>query len=78
MFEKDGEDQSDRKKGKCRSVRFYKLKEERKSLNTIKIRRDNWIGDILRRNCLLKHLIEGRVGNIEEMRAKRQRREEEE
>jgi hypothetical protein len=54
------------------------LKEERNSLYTIKGRRDNRIGAILRRNCLLKHLTEGEMGNIEEMCAKQQRREEEE
>jgi hypothetical protein len=33
------------------------VKEERNILNTIK-RRANWIGHILHRNCLLKHVIE--------------------
>jgi len=28
---------------------------------TIKRRRANWIGHILRRNCLLKHVIEGKI-----------------
>jgi tRNA pseudouridine-54 N-methylase len=31
-----------------------------------KIRKANWIGHILRRNCLLKHVIEGKIErNIE-------------
>jgi hypothetical protein len=35
-------------------------------LQTIKRRKANWIGHILRRNCLLKHVIEGkREGRIE-------------
>ena len=31
-------------------------------LYTIKQMRANWIGRILRRNCLLKHVIEGKMG----------------
>jgi hypothetical protein len=34
-------------------------------LHTIKRRKANWIGHILCRNCLLKHVTEGK---IEEMR----------
>jgi hypothetical protein len=36
-------------------------KEERNILHTVKRRRDNWIGHILRRNCVLKHVIEGKI-----------------
>jgi hypothetical protein len=38
---------------------LYRVKEERNSLHTIKRRKAKWIGHILRRNCLLKHVIEG-------------------
>jgi hypothetical protein len=31
----------------------------RNILRTIKRKKANWIGNILRRNCLLKHVIEG-------------------
>jgi hypothetical protein len=31
---------------------------------TIKRRKANWIGHILRRNCLLKHVIEGKLEGI--------------
>jgi hypothetical protein len=50
-MEKDG-DQLDRsmKNG---------VKEERNLLYVIKRRKDKWSGQILLRNCLLKHLIEG-------------------
>jgi hypothetical protein len=41
------------------------VKEERNILHTIKRRNANWIGHILRRNCLLKHVTEG---NTEGMR----------
>jgi len=30
-------------------------------LQTIKRRKANWIGHILLRNCLLKHVIEGKI-----------------
>ena len=34
----------------------------------MKRRKANWIGHILRRNCLLKHVVEGKIeGRIEVM-----------
>ena len=40
--------------------------EERNIQQTIKRRKANWIGHILRRNCLLKHGIKGKIeGRIE-------------
>jgi hypothetical protein len=36
--------------------------EERNIPYTIKRRKTNWIGHILRMNCLLKHVIEGKIG----------------
>jgi hypothetical protein len=45
---------------------LHRVKEERNILHTIKRRKANWIGHILRRNCLLKHVIEGKLeGRIE-------------
>jgi hypothetical protein len=45
---------------------LHRVKEERNILHTIKKRKANWIGHILRRNCLLKHVIEGKLeGRIE-------------
>ena len=42
--------------------------EERNILQTIQRRKANWIGNILCRNCLLKHIIEGKIeGKIEVM-----------
>jgi len=35
--------------------------EERNILHTVKRRKANWTGHILRRNCLLKHVIEGKI-----------------
>jgi hypothetical protein len=37
------------------------VKGEKDILRTIKRRKANWIGHILRRNCLIKHVIEGKV-----------------
>jgi hypothetical protein len=51
------------------------VKEERNIVHTIKRRKANWIGHILRRNCLLKHIIEGRIeGRIEEKGRRGRRR----
>ena len=35
--------------------------EQRNILHEIRKRKANWIGHILRRNCLLKHVIEGKI-----------------
>jgi hypothetical protein len=40
---------------------LHTVKEERNILPEIKRRKANWIGHILRRNCLLKHVIEGKL-----------------
>ena len=37
------------------------VKEERNIQQTTKRRRANWIGHFLRRNCLLKQVIEGKI-----------------
>jgi hypothetical protein len=44
-----------------RNVMLHRVKEERNILHKIKIRKANWIGDVFLRNCLLKHVIEGKV-----------------
>jgi hypothetical protein len=48
-------------------MKMYYVESRRKGLSyTEKIRNANWIGHILRRNCLLKHIIEEKiVGRIE-------------
>jgi hypothetical protein len=40
---------------------LHRVKEERNIAHTIKRREANWIGHILRRNCLLKHVTEGKL-----------------
>jgi hypothetical protein len=39
---------------------LHSVNEERNILGKINRRRANWIGHIMRRNCLLKHVIEGK------------------
>jgi hypothetical protein len=47
---------------------LHRVKEEWNILRTTNRRKANWIGHILHRNCLLKHVIEGkREGRIEVM-----------
>jgi hypothetical protein len=53
---------------------LHTVKEERNILHTIKRRKANWIGHILRRNCLLKHAIEGELEGRIEMTGRRGRR----
>jgi hypothetical protein len=40
---------------------LHRIKEERNILHTIRRRKANWIAHILRRNCLLSHIIEGKI-----------------
>jgi hypothetical protein len=47
---------------------LHRVKEQRNIVHTIKRRKANWIGHILRRNCLLKHVIEGKLEGRIEMR----------
>jgi hypothetical protein len=53
---------------------LYKVKEERNILRTIKTRKATWIGHILLKNCLLKHIIEGKVEGRIEVTVRRGRR----
>jgi hypothetical protein len=55
---------------------LHRVKEERNILHTIERRKANWIGHILRRNCLLKHVIEGKLEGRREMMGRRGRRRE--
>ena len=45
---------------------LLRVNEQRSILHEIRKRKVNWIGHILRRNCLLKQVIEGKIkGEIE-------------
>jgi hypothetical protein len=39
---------------------LLRVSEQRNILHEIRKRKANWIGHILRRNCLLKHITEGK------------------
>jgi hypothetical protein len=50
----------------CVEEVLYRLKQVSYILLTIKRRKANWIGHIWHRNCLLEHVIEGKIeGGIE-------------
>jgi hypothetical protein len=50
---------------------LHRVQEERNILRKIKRRKDNWIGHILRRNCLVKYVIEGKLEGRIEMTGRR-------
>jgi hypothetical protein len=49
------------------------VKEQRNILHEISKRKDNWIGHILRTNCLLRQVIEGNIKGGIEVTGKRRR-----
>jgi hypothetical protein len=54
---------------------LFRVSEERSILHEIRKRKANWISHILRRNCLLKEVIEGEIkGRIEVTRRRGRRR----
>ena len=54
---------------------LLRVNEQRNILHEIRKRKANWIGHILRRNCLLKQVIEGKIkGQIEVTRRRGRRR----
>jgi hypothetical protein len=46
------------------------VKEQRNILHEISKRKANWIGHILRRNCLLQQVIEGKIKGVIEVRGR--------
>jgi hypothetical protein len=68
VLEKNGEDRVRNEEV------LHRIKEERNVLHTIKRRKANWIGHILHRNCLLKHVIKGKLEGRIEMTGIRGRR----
>ena len=53
---------------------LLRVKEQRNILHEITKRKANWIGHILRRNCLLKQVIEGKIKGEMEVTRRRGRR----
>ena len=53
---------------------LFRVNEQRNILHEIRKRKANWIDHILRRNCLLKQVIEGKVkGEMEVTRRRRKK-----
>ena len=50
------------------------VNEQRNILHEIRKRKANWIGHVLRRNCLLKQVIEGKIKREMEVARRRGRR----
>jgi len=59
---------------RVRNEVLHRIKEGRNILQAIKIRKANWIGYVLRWNCLLQHLIEGKLEGRIEVTGRRRRR----
>jgi len=53
---------------------LLRVKEQRNILHEIRKRKANWIGHILRRNCLLQRVIEGKIQRRIEVTGRQGRR----
>ena len=53
---------------------LLRVKEQRNILHEISKRKANWIGHILRRNCLLQRVIEGKIKGGMEVTGRRGRK----
>ena len=53
---------------------LLRVKEQRNILHEISKRKANWIGQILRRNCLLQQVIEGKIKGGIDVTGRRGRR----
>ena len=53
---------------------LLRVKEQRNILQEIRKRKANWIGHILRRNCLLQRVIEGKIKGGIEVKGRRGRK----
>ena len=53
---------------------LFRVNKQRNILNEIRKRKANWTGHILRRNCLLKQVIEGKIKGEMEVARRRGRR----
>ena len=53
---------------------LHRVKEDRNMLPAIYRRKANWIGHILRLNCLLKHVIEGKKEEMKKVAGRRGRK----
>ena len=53
---------------------LLRVKEQKNIVHKIRKRKANWIGHILRRNCLLQRVIEGKIKGWIEVTGRRGRR----
>jgi hypothetical protein len=53
---------------------LHRVKADRNIIRAVKRKKANWIGHFLRRNCLLKHVIEGKTEGRKEVIGRRGRR----
>jgi hypothetical protein len=53
---------------------LLRVKEQRNILHEISQRKATWIGHILRRNCLLQRVIEGKINGVIEVKGRRGRK----
>jgi len=53
---------------------LHRVNEDRNMVPAICRRKANWIGHIMRRNCLLKHVIEGKIEGMKKVAGRRGRR----
>jgi len=53
---------------------LFRVKKQRNILHEIRKRKTNWIGYVLRRNCLLQLVIEGKIQEEIEVTGRRGRR----
>jgi hypothetical protein len=59
---------------RVRNYVLKRVKEETNILHIITRREANWIGHILRRNRLLRHIIEGKIERRKEVKGRQGRR----
>ena len=57
-----------------RNEELHRVKEARNTLQTTERRKSNSIGHILRRNCFLKHVTEGKMEGRIEVTGRRRRK----
>ena len=53
---------------------LLRVKKQRNILHEVRKRKANWIGHILRRNCLLQRFTEGKIQRVIEVTGKQGRR----
>jgi hypothetical protein len=58
---------------RVRNEVLHRVKEERNILQTLKRTNAKWIGRILRKKCLRKHVIEGKIEGRIEVTGRRER-----